>query len=114
MIRSLILLSLVASVSGCGWLGIGRSSDVTFDGQYYRGNAKAAERSDKQYFLATVGPVSSSLAGAREAAQYEAIKHCIKYFGTSNIAWEVGPDTPDSAIMVNGDEITYMGTCEDR
>ncbi|MCC1492309.1 hypothetical protein [Cognatishimia sp. F0-27] len=114
MIRSLILVSLVASVSGCGWLGIGRGGDVAFDGQYYRGNASSEQRLEKQYFMATVGPVSNSFEGARAAAQYEAIKHCIKYFGTSNIDWEVGPNTPDSAIMVDGDEITYMGVCEDR
>jgi hypothetical protein len=105
---------------GCSRLGLGLDLgrgdtrfDV-FDGQTFRGGARAPERQDRQTFVATARPASNSLDGAVRAAEYNGIKHCIRYFGTSDIVWEVGPDTAPEALPVADDTLSLRGRCVDR
>lgn len=114
--RLAILVLLGLSVSGCSNFGLfAQKSDPTFDGYRFGGKAKAqTEKTERQHFVATVKPVSKSFDGAREAAEHKGIRHCIEYFGTSDIDWEVGPNTDPSALVVDNDSLTYMGTCRDQ
>ncbi|WP_246107368.1 hypothetical protein [Puniceibacterium confluentis] len=84
---------------------------VAFDGVFYKGKVQA-ERSNRKDFTATVRPVSvQALTGARAAGRHEGIKHCIFYYGTSDIAWVVGPDTPPEQLQLVGDTLTFRGSC---
>ena len=106
--RALILLASAALVlAACGQRDPNR---IAFDGVFYRADAKAP-RNDRKNFVATVRPVSEGLEGARAAGGYEGIQHCITYYGTSDIAWTVGPDTPPEALSVENDTLTFEGTC---
>ena len=115
MIRIITALCLVAAVSACGAVGGGgggglRGDTVEIDGVQFRGNADSS-RESRQRFVASVGGASESLEGAVEAARLQGIRHCIEFFGTSDIAWDVGPDTPRDALIVENDTLTFVGTC---
>lgn len=116
MTRALTLVLVLLTVAGCSRLGFGQGRDRvdTFDGQIYRGGAKAESRQDRAAFSATVRPVSSSLEGAIQAAEYQGIRHCIRYFGTSDIDWQIGPDTARDALPISGDSLTLTGRCVDE
>ena len=80
----------------------------SFDGHYFRAKL-AAERDVRQNFLVTVQPVSASQTGAREAARFEAVKYCIKRYGTSDILWSQGPDA--ASLATSADTATFRGAC---
>jgi hypothetical protein len=112
MRKMVVLLCLGLAVAGCGdRFKIGKRGD-TFDGQVFRGAAKS-DRKDLQSFVATVRPVSASFDGAVQAAVHQGVKHCIEYYGTSDIDWTVGPDTPREALVIDNDSLTFTGTCRD-
>ncbi|MGH1413319.1 MAG: hypothetical protein ACRBB0_07480 [Pelagimonas sp.] len=112
--RFAIFLMMGLAMAGCSKLGmLSTGKNPSFDGQQFRGGAKA-NRSDRQHFVATVKPVSKSLEGAIGAAEHQGIRHCIEYFGTSEIDWEVGPQTDPDALVVENDTLTFMGTCRDE
>lgn len=97
---------VAALVAGCG---IVDDDTVLFDGQLFRGDAK--KNGDLSQFRATAGPVSASLAGAREAVRYEGTRYCIENFGSSAIDWVVDPDAPVEDLPISGNKITLEGTC---
>ncbi|WP_254441137.1 hypothetical protein [Ruegeria atlantica] len=109
MLASVLTLSLV---SACG--GITSSSDrVLFDGKYFRAKAKPVDKKKiPTEFTVVVNGVSASLDGAREAGRYEGTKFCIKNFGSSSIAWKVGPDTEPQNLRVSDDKLTFAGACQ--
>ncbi|MEN9062479.1 MULTISPECIES: hypothetical protein [Ponticoccus] len=113
MVRVICLLLMVVSVAGCGRLGFGQGSKPLFDGQRYNSTARAVARSDRQNFVATARPVAKSLEGAIAAAEYEGIRHCITFYGTSDIDWRVGPDTPRSSLPITKNTVTLRGSCRD-
>lgn len=114
--KRVVLTGLVAlMLSGCGLrdkFGFGANPEV-FDGVRFNSNVKAA-RGDRENFVATARPVSKSFNGAIEAARYEGIQHCIRFYGTSDIEWTVGPDTPREAMTVEKDTLVFTGRCLDR
>ncbi len=116
IVRLIVITGLVLSTAACSGglgnrFGFGKDKEF-FDGQRYQGSAKS-DRSDRHQFVASVRPVSASFDGAIEAARYEGVKHCIKYFGTSDIIWSVGPDTPRDALVIEKDTLSFAGTCEE-
>ncbi|CUH80297.1 hypothetical protein [Tropicibacter naphthalenivorans] len=113
MLRIAIMVALALSVTGCSKIGIKRAPGVLFDGQKFRASAKSTTRSDRQHFVASVKGVSKSFDGAVEAAEYQGTRHCLKYYGTSDIDWDVGPDTPREALVVDNDTLTFLGMCRD-
>jgi hypothetical protein len=107
-----VILGLVAlTVAACG-RGSGRE-EILFDGQRFRGSAKAVERADRSNFVATARPVTASLQGAALAAEYEAIQHCLRYYGTSEIDWTRGPDSIETGPVIDGDSLVLTGVCRD-
>lgn len=105
------LCLLAVGACGKGPIKLGKER-IAFDGQNYRIRA-SSDRADRSMFAVAVRPVSASLQGAREAAAYGATGHCIKYYGTSDIAWTVGPDTDESALPISDDTLTYQGQCQE-
>ncbi len=109
MLRALVILTCLAvTLSACG-----KNADkrIRFDGEIFRGNAKATDKADRTYFIATAGPVSKSLEGAREALRYEGTKYCIKWFGISDIDWDVDPQAEATALPIDGDKLIIKGRC---
>lgn len=105
----LLLLAMTTALSACGTNHADRR--IRFDGEIFRGNAKAQDRADRRAFVATAGPVSRSLEGARQAVSYEATKYCIKWFGISDVAWEIDPQADAAALPMDNDKLVLRGTC---
>lgn len=105
--KTVLILAALAMLASCG-----KGSRTTFEGEYYRASAKAP-RKDRQTFVATAGPVSRGAEGAAAAAYYEATKHCIKFFGTSDIDFTVPRDTAAEDLPRDGDRIVLQGTCKE-
>ncbi len=110
--RMILLLSAVAmalTTTACSRTK--GTNNVAFNGVFYKSKTRS-ERSNRKDFTSTVRPVTTQgLTGALAAGRYEGIKHCIRYYGTSDIAWVVGPDTPPAQLRVDGDTLTFRGTC---
>lgn len=89
------------------------SSDrVLFDGHFFRTKAKHVDKKAMPTeFTVVVNGVSASLDGAREAGRFEGTKFCINNFGSSSIAWKVGPDTEPQKLRITDDKLTFAGAC---
>ena len=98
-------LGLVIVLAGCG----GRT-EIAFEGETYRASVSRGET--RAAFGVTVRRVSDGLDGAVQAGEYEAIRYCIENFGSSRIAWDVGPQTPRAALPVEGDALSMRGACD--
>lgn len=109
-----LVLILAAALVGCGKLGSGeRRQAQTFDGQTFSASAKNVDKADRAAFVTTVRQPEKSLTGAVEAASYQAVKYCITTFGTSDIDWQVGPDTPAAQLPISDGSLTLAGRCRD-
>jgi len=101
---------LMVALSGCALNKVNEGKNVTFDG--HRFNAKLAEAKDNRAsFVVVVAEVSKSLSGAREAGRYEATKHCLREYGTSEVTWRLGPDAPDGQLRISDNTLTLVGEC---
>ena len=97
--------TLVAACSGT----IRNVNAVKFDGHYFAGRASKSS-ADPHGFSVRIRNAAKSIAGAREAARYEATIYCIQQFGTTNIIWSIGPD--DEAISLSNRSLTLAGRCD--
>lgn len=96
---------MVMLVSGCQ----SRDELLAFDGFYFRTSLKSGD--DARRFTVTSRPVSASLEGARQAAQYEAFTYCINEYGSSKIKWSVGPKQDPASYRIVEDTLTLAGVC---
>ncbi|MFW2586871.1 hypothetical protein [Sagittula sp. SSi028] len=114
VVRIGLCVVLVASVAACGQApNFGRTQTATFDGQSFRASAKG-DKTDRTMFVATAHNPAKSLDGAVQAASYQAVKYCITTYGTSDIDWTVGPDTPPAQLPVSDQVLRLSGQCRDR
>tara|TARA_R110000737_G_scaffold181429_4_gene204950 strand:- start:541 stop:912 length:372 start_codon:yes stop_codon:yes gene_type:complete len=90
--------------------GIRNGGRPAFDGQYFRAKL-TANPEDPRAFTVAVAKPEKSLTGAREAARYEGVQHCIKYYGDSVITWAVGPDSPPTAMVMSENGMLFSGMC---
>ena len=100
----MVASTLVAACSGT----IRNVNAVKFDGHYFAGRASKSS-ADPHGFSVRIRNAAKSIAGAREAARYEATIYCIEQFGTSDIIWSIGPD--DEAISLSNRSLTLAGRC---
>ena len=115
MHRIALALGVLVAVTGCGVVsnvtdrltGSGRQA---FDGQVFRASVEF-DRAAPADFVVRVQQAGRSLEGAREAGRYEATSHCIAYFGNSAAEWAVGPDSPESALVLDADTLVLTGRC---
>lgn len=124
--RKLALLACVLALAGCSGGGSGEGgggllSRIGNIGLFRDGGSNAGDarfrttlktsRGDRADMVITVRPVSVGYEAAAEAGRFEATKHCIRNFGSSDVVWQVGPDTPPSAVQVVNDTLTFRGRC---
>ena len=107
MRATIVILLATMALTACGKTYTDKR--IRFDGEIFRGSAKAVDKKDRRAFVATAGPVSKSLEGAREAVRYEGTKYCIKWFGISDIDWEIDPQA--ETVPIDNDKIVLNGTC---
>ena len=107
LVKVLVASTLVAGCSGT----IRNVNAVKFDGHYFAGRASKSSV-DPHGFSVRIRNAAKSIAGAREAARYEATIYCIEQFGTSDIIWSIGPD--DEAISLSNGSLTLAGRCDPK
>lgn len=101
-----VLVVLAMLTTGC----TSSEDRIAFDGQYYRAKLKQ-DNSEIGAFSLAVRPVSNSLNGAVAAGEYEAISYCVGTFGSSDISWAVGPETPQGQLPIDKDVLAFQGKC---
>lgn len=100
------LMVMAAVVAGC----TDNKNRLSFDGQFYRVKVAKVDR-QRDVFTVTVRDVSQSLVGARGAALHAGNSYCVENYGSSDIAWAVGPETPDGELRIVDDRLVYQGIC---
>lgn len=101
------LLAAGLAISGCAKKG----ERVFFEGNYYPTKASAADRSDRQSFTVSVRRAGQGLKGARAAGAHGGKRYCLENYGTSEIAWTVGPGAPPDALGAESGRLSMRGRC---
>ncbi len=102
----LVLMSALAVLASCG---PGRDA-IAFDGEYFRTNVSKVDGA-REVFTVRIRDISRSPEGALEAGRHAGNAYCIENFGSSDIDWTVGPDTPLEEVPVSDDTIVLQGVC---
>jgi hypothetical protein len=86
---------------------------IAFDGEFFRTKVK---RVDKQLdvFTVNIRDVSRSLEGARQAGHHAGVEYCVENFGSSDIEWTIGPDTPAEQLQIVDNTLVFSGVCPKR
>ena len=88
-------------------------SRVELEGTRFRARLER-NRDDTRQVVISVTPVAVNPEGAQEAGRLEATKYCLKTFGSSDTAWEIGPDLPVEELEIVDDRIVLVGRCTQR
>ena len=86
---------------------------IPFDGQYFRTKVSKVD-GQREVSTVRIRDVARSLDGAREAGRHAGNAYCIENFGSSEIAWSVGPDTPPEELRIEDNTLTFAGICPTR
>ena len=104
--------ALCLGVSGCSNDGVGFGKNSTlFDGNYYPTSLKSTRR-DRQTILVTVKNAGQGISGARQAAKLASAKHCIKHYGTSDVAWDQPLEDENVSTILREGTLYLTGKCD--
>lgn len=105
--KFLIPMALGAAlVAGCS-----SSEDrIAFDGHFFRTKVAKVD-GDRHVFTVRIRDVARSLDGAREAGRHAGNAYCVENYGSSDIAWAVGPDTPPEQLAIVDNTLVFQGVC---
>lgn len=107
-VRPVLALTIMGALAACSG---GAPKSYPFDGVYFKAKAGAVNKKvTRSVFTVQVAGASQSITGAREAGRYEATRYCIENYGTSDIIWAIGPDSPGQVLA--DDTLTLKGTCD--
>ena len=120
MIRIAIMLCVIASVAGCGRLGLDRlgggasaagakRNNATIDGVRYRSQV-SVDSEDKRDFTIRVTPVGNVM-NAQEAGRYQSTVYCLRTFGGSDTEWIAGPDVEPQDAQISDNSLLLIGRC---
>lgn len=106
---------LVALVLGLAVLGgcSDNKNRIAFDGHFYRTKVAKVD-GERHVFTVRVRDVSQSLEGALEAGRHGGVSYCVEHYGSSDIEWVVGPDTPPEELRIVDDTLVFQGVCPQR
>ena len=99
----------LALLAGCS----NNKNRIAFDGHFYRTKVGKVE-GERHVFEVRVRDVSQSLAGAREAGRHAGVSYCVENYGSSEIEWILGPDTPAEALRIADNTLFFQGVCPRR
>ncbi|MCE8537568.1 hypothetical protein KBY27_08865 [Ruegeria pomeroyi] len=106
-----LLIGAVAVTAACN--STKRENRLLFGGHYFPVKAKPVDKkATLSVFTVTVDKVSQSFDDAREAGRHGGISYCIANYGNSRIDWQVGPDSDPAQLRIEGDKMTFQGTCQ--
>ncbi|CUH85623.1 hypothetical protein [Thalassovita mediterranea] len=110
---AMICLMGAMALSGCDWARNVTSTKnrTLFDGQYFP-TRLSSDRGDRTSFSITVDRVAQGLGPARDAGRYSATKHCVEFFGNSDVVWTHGPDVPDAELVLENGKMILTGRCD--
>ena len=117
-----LLIGALLATTACSRIGnaVGRlsgaasgQSRVELEGTRFRARLER-NRDDTRQVVISVTPVAVNPEGAQEAGRLEATKYCLKTFGSSDTAWEIGPDLPVEELEIVDDRIVLVGRCTQR
>ena len=86
---------------------------IAFDGHFFRAKVQKVD-GQRDVFTVRIRDVARSLDGAREAGRHAGVSHCVENFGSSDIVWSVGPDTPPEALRITDNTLIFSGVCDNR
>ncbi|WP_370401783.1 hypothetical protein [Sulfitobacter sp. JB4-11] len=103
---AMALLGAVVMLAGCK----DPADQIRFDGKYFPTKVSKVD-GQRDQIVVTVKEVAQSPEGALSAGRYAAVAYCVGLYGNSDIDWVVGPDTDPSQIRIQGNTMTFRGTC---
>lgn len=106
MKKLVLLVTAAAILGGCQ----SREDRIAFDGKYFRTKLSKVD-GQRDVFTVVVKNAAQSINGAREAARYEATVYCVNTYGSSDITWVVGPDSPAENLRLVDDGLVFSGSC---
>lgn len=101
-----VACAVVAFLAGC----TSQEDRIAFDGKYFKTKISKVD-GQRDVFTLLVKNASQSIDGAREAARYDATVYCVNNYGSSDIVWVIGPDTPADNLRLVDDSLTFSGSC---
>lgn len=109
MVTLSVAIAAGLMVAGC----TDSKNRIAFDGHYFRTKVSKVD-GQRDVFTVRIRDVARSLDGAREAGRHAGNAYCIENFGSSDIAWSVGPDTPPEALSIEDNTLIFAGVCPKR
>lgn len=103
----MLLLGMGLTLAAC----TEKDKRLAFDGHFFRAKSAKVDKDNLLPFVVTVQKATQSIEGARQAGAHEGHFYCIKNFGTSRIKWDIGPDSPDAALVFDKDALILRGEC---
>lgn len=100
------------SITGCSKDGGGfGKSRILFEGNYYPTSLKSTRRT-RETILIKVGRADQGVSGALQAAKMASTKHCILYYGTSDVLWDQPLDADSLTASLSAGTLTLTGKCD--
>ena len=99
-------------IGGCSKDGGGFGKNrVLFDGNYYPTSLKSTRR-NRQTIAVKVGRADQGVSGALQAAKLASTRHCILYYGTSDVLWDQPMDEESLTASLSNGTLVLTGKCE--
>lgn len=115
MRRTTILVVAYLGLSGCAILpsnpfaGAAPRADLP-----YRADLSVARRGQPEFAVVVAAP-GAPLEAFRESARFPGTRYCLRYFGSSEIAWKRDPASRDWAVHYGtGGRPVVAGRCTSR
>lgn len=111
IIAGLLIATTALSACSGNWRASfkNKRERIAFEGYQYKAKSNQVSKEQRDHFEVVVSRANQSLTGARQAGEYEAVKYCIKQYGTSKMDWVIGPET--ETIIPVDDKIRLEGYC---
>ena len=100
------------SIGGCSKDGGGFGKNrILFDGNYYPTSLKSTRRT-RHTIAVKVGRADQGVSGALQAARLASTKHCILYYGTSDVLWDQPLDEESLTASLSNGILALAGKCD--
>ena len=94
-------------IGGCSKDGGGFGKNrVLFDGNYYPTSL------NRQTIAVKVGRADQGVSGALQAAKLASTRHCILYYGTSDVLWDQPVDEESLTASLSNGTLALTGKCD--